>query len=69
MVGSHADEVEGDEAVVRSLCEAMTEAVHAELRRYRAAQERELAALSATQSPRKRQSSGRASCSGCWRSR
>ena len=49
MVGSHADEVEGGEAVVRSRCEAMAEAVHAELTRYRAAQERELAELLSTQ--------------------
>ena len=45
MVGSHADEVEGGEAVVRSRCEAMSRAVHAEVQQYRAAQEQELAEL------------------------
>ena len=47
MVGSHADEVEGGEAVVRSRCEAMSRAVHAELQQYRAAQEQELAVVEA----------------------
>ena len=47
MVGSHADEVEGGEAIVRSRCEAMAEAVHAGLGRYRAAQQQELADLQA----------------------
>ena len=47
MVGSHADEVEGGEAVVRSRCEAMSRAVHAELQQYRAAQEQELAEVEA----------------------
>ena len=50
MVGSHADEVEGGEPVVRARCEAMAQAVHAEMGRYRAAQERELAELLSTQS-------------------
>ena len=49
LVGSHADEVEGGEPVARSRCEAMAQAVHAELEEYRAAQERELAELSSTQ--------------------
>jgi hypothetical protein len=49
MVGSHADEVEGGESVVRSRCEAMADAVHAALEDYRAAQEQELAELSAMQ--------------------
>ena len=48
-MGSHADEVEGGEPVARSRCEAMAQAVHAELEEYRAAQERELAELSSTQ--------------------
>ena len=47
MVGSHADEVEGGEAVVRSRCEAMSRAVHAEVQQYRAAQEQELAEVEA----------------------
>ena len=47
MVGSHADEVEGGEAVVRSRCEAMSRGVHAELQQYRAAQEQELAEVEA----------------------
>ena len=50
MVGSHADEVEGGEPVVRARCEAMAQAVHAEMGRYRAAQEQELAELLSTQS-------------------
>ena len=49
MVGSHADEVEGGEAVLRSRCEGMSTAVHAELQRYRAAQKQELAELEAAQ--------------------
>ena len=45
MVGSHADEVEGGEAVVQSLCEAMVQAMHTELGQYHAAQEHERAEL------------------------
>lgn len=44
-MGSHADEVEGGEAVVRAHCATMAQAVHAELGRYRAAQEEERAEL------------------------
>ena len=40
-MGSHADEVEGGDAVVRSRCKTMAEAVHAELGQYREEQERE----------------------------
>ena len=49
MVGSRADEVHGGEAVVRSRCQAMAEAVHAELGKHREEQERELEELTATQ--------------------
>ena len=45
MVGSHADEVEGGDAVAQARCETMAQAVHAELGRYRAAQEEERAEL------------------------
>ena len=44
-MGSHADEVEGGEAAVRSGCEAMAQAVNVELGRHRAAQELERADL------------------------
>eukprot|EP01043_Picozoa_sp_COSAG02_P006525 COSAG02_NODE_187_length_30377_cov_3.636271_2_plen_1415_part_00 len=49
LVGSHADEVEGGESVARSRCQAMAEAVHAELEGCRAAQEQELAELPSSQ--------------------
>lgn len=49
MVASHADEVQGGDAVVRSRCQDMVEAVHTELGKYREEQERELAELLSTQ--------------------
>ena len=70
MVGSHADEVEGGESVVRSRCEAMADAVHAALVDYRVAQEQELAELSAMQGPTVRQQmTAYESSSECCRSR
>ena len=50
MVASHADEVHGGDAVVRSRCQAMAQAVHTELGKYREEQERELAELLSTHS-------------------
>merc|ERR1711960_87867 len=42
LVGSHADEVEGGDAEVERRCRDMAERVHAELAKYRAAQQTEL---------------------------
>ena len=42
LVGSHADEVEGGEAEVERRCRDMAERVHAELAKYREAQQTEL---------------------------
>ena len=40
LVGSHADEVEGGEAVVMQRCRHMAQRVHAELAKYRQTQQR-----------------------------
>ena len=49
LVGSHADEVEGGEAVVMQRCRHMAEQVHAKLAQYRQTQQAELDSLSSMQ--------------------
>eukprot|EP01045_Picozoa_sp_COSAG04_P012313 COSAG04_NODE_824_length_10051_cov_4.830687_2_plen_1826_part_00 len=49
LVGSHADEVAGGEAVVVQRCRQMSERVHAELAKYRQTQQNELDRLSSMQ--------------------